>query len=136
MLQMYYLISKTNIPQLDANRKQFIQLQHLDADMRRLFLICEILIEEEKLPESKLYFLEQVNTFDDLIQKYIKITFLLRRMEFSLQEAALKEAIHFLREEQVSICALRKIMNYEVFADKKNKYNEVLKMKMEGEILK
>lgn len=124
------------IPQLDTNSKQFIQLQRLDADVRRLFFICEILAEEEKLPESKLYFLEQINTFDDLIQKYIRITFLLRRLEFPLHEAALKEVATVFKDEQVSICALRKIIDYEIFADKENKYKEILEMKMEGGVLK
>ena len=51
-----FLIEDKYLPQLDADCKQFIQLQRLDADMRRLFLICEILMEENELPGSKLFF--------------------------------------------------------------------------------
>ena len=131
-----FLIEDKYLPQLDADCKQFIQLQRLDADMRRLFLICEILMEENELPGSKLFFLEQVYTFDDLVQKYIRIELLLHRLEFSLPELALQEAIDVLKSEQVSVCALRKIIDYEIFSDKKNIYNEVLKIKKTGGFLK
>ncbi|MCI9546971.1 MAG: hypothetical protein HFH60_09850 [Lachnospiraceae bacterium] len=131
-----FQIEADYLPQLDDGVLQYMQLQLLDADMRRLSLICEILIEENELPESRLFFLEQVENFEDLIGKYVRITFLLRRMEFSLPEEALKEAANMFMEEQVSVCALRKIMDSEIFADKENKYNQALKMKKMGGVLK
>lgn len=127
-----FQIEACYLPQLDDESMQYMQLQQLDADMRRLSLICEILLEEKKLPGSRLLFLEQVEDFDGLIQKYIRITFLLRRLEFTLPEEALEEAANMFAQEQVSVCALRKIMDFEIFADKENKYNEALKMKMMG----
>lgn len=131
-----FLIEDQYLPQLEADRKQFIQLQDLDTDMRRLSIICKILIDEKDQPGGRLFFLEQVNTFDDLIQKYIRIELFLHRLEFSLPETALQEAAAMFLDEHVSICALFKVIDYEVFADKKNKYNEILKMKQAGEILK
>lgn len=131
-----FLIEDQYLPQLDADRKQFIQLQELDADMRRLSIICKILMEENNQPGGRLFFLEQVETFDDLIQKYIRIEFFLHRLEFFLPETALQEAVSMFLSEQVSICALFKVIDYEIFADKEKKYNEILKMKLAGEILK
>ena len=131
-----FLIENQYLPQLNADRKRFIQLPVLDADMRRLFIICEILMEENNQPGGRLFFLEQVDTFDDLIQKYIRIKFFLHRLEFSLPETALQEAAAMLTSDQVSVCALSKVIDYEIFADKENKYNEILKMKLAGEILK
>ena len=51
-------------------------------------------------------------------------------------EKALQEAADMLTSDQVSICAPSKVIDYEIFADKENKYNEILKMKLAGEILK
>ncbi len=102
------------------------QLSQLDADMRRLSVICEIAAAEEKLPAARMFFLERVETFEDLIQKYIRITFLLRRLEFHLPEEALRETAAVLMEEQVSICALRKITNCEIFADGDYVYSQAL----------
>ena len=131
-----FLIEDQYLHQLDADRKQFIQLQDFDADMRRLYIICKILMEEKDEPGGNLFFLEQVDTFDDLIQKYIRIELFLHRLEFSLPEKALQEAADMLTSDQVSICALSKVIDYEIFADKENIYNEILKMKLAGEILK
>ncbi len=131
-----FLIEDRYLSQLDTVSKRFIQLQRLDADMRRLFLICEILTEENKLPESRLFFLEQIYTFDDLIQKYIRIKLFLYRLEFSFPELSLQEAIDMLKSEEVSVCALRKIIDYEIFSDEKNRYDEVLKIKEMGGFLK
>lgn len=131
-----FLIEDQYLPQLDADRKQFIQLHYLDADMRRLYIICKILTEEKDQPGGRLFFLEQVNTFDDLMQKYIRIEFFLHRLEFCLPETALKEVASMFLSEQVSVCALFKVIDYEIFADKEKKYNEILKMKLGGEILK
>ena len=111
-------------------------LFQLDADMCRLFLICEILIEENKLSGDRLFFLEQVNTFDDLMQKYIRIKLFLYRLEFSLPKLALQEAINLLKSEEVSVCALHKIIDYEIFSDEKKKYYEALKIKETGGFLK
>lgn len=131
-----FLIEDQYLQHLDADRKQFIQLQDLDADMRRLSIICKILMEEKNQPGGRLFFLEQVDTFDDLIQKYIRIEFFLHRLEFSLPETALQEAVAMFISEHVSVSALFKVIDYEIFADKENKYNEILKMKLAGEMLK
>lgn len=113
-----FLIEDQYLPQLDADRKQFIQLQDLDADMRRLSIICKILMEENNLPGGRLFFLEQVDTFDDLIQKYIRIELFLHRLEFSLPEKALQEASDMLTLDQISMCSLSKVIDYKIFAYK------------------
>ena len=104
------------------------QLSQLDTDMRKLSIICEIVAAEEKLPAARMFFLERVETFDGLIQKYIWITFLLRRLEFHLPEEALRETAAVLIEERISICALRKITDCELFADGDNVYSQALNM--------
>lgn len=104
------------------------QLSQLDADMRKLSIICEIVAAEEKLPAARMFFLERVETFDGLIQKYIWITFLLRRLEFHLPEEALRETAAVLIDERISICALRKITDCELFADGDNVYSQALNM--------
>ena len=48
-IQSCFLMDDSYLFQLDDESKQYIQLQRLDADMCRLFLICEILIEENKI---------------------------------------------------------------------------------------
>lgn len=135
-IQSCFLMDDSYLFQLDDESKQYIQLQRLDADMCRLFLICEILIEENKLSGDRLFFLEQVNTFDDLMQKYIRIKLFLYRLEFSLPKLALQEAINLLKSEEVSVCALHKIIDYEIFSDEKKKYYEALKIKETGGFLK
>lgn len=103
-------------------------LPQLDADMRRLSFICEIVAAEEKLFGGRLLFLEGVETFEDLIQKYIQITFLLRRLEFQMPKEALMETAALLMEGQVSVCALRKITDSELFADGNFVYSQALKI--------
>ncbi len=103
-------------------------LSQLDADMRRLSIICEIVAAEEKLPGSKILFLENVSTFDDLMEKYIRITLLLRRLELQLPREALEEAIVALIEEQISACALRKITESEIFAKGDYVYSQGLQV--------
>ena len=51
-----FLIEDQYLPQLDAYRKQFIQFQELDADMRRLSIISKILMKKRKQPGSRLFF--------------------------------------------------------------------------------
>ncbi len=51
-----FLIEDLYLPQLDAYRKQFIQFQELDADMRRLSIISKILMKKRKQPGSRLFF--------------------------------------------------------------------------------
>lgn len=93
------------------------QLHQLDADMRRLLIICEIVAAEEKLPGGRLVFLENTASFDDLIRKYIYITFLLRRIELRLPDDALRETADALSGGGISVCALRKITECEIFTD-------------------
>lgn len=43
------------------------RLSQLNVDMKKLEAICEIIISESMLPGGKLIFLENVNSFDELI---------------------------------------------------------------------
>ena len=101
-------------------------LHLLDADMRRLRIICEITAAEEILPGTRSLFLENVDSFDGLIQKYIYITFLLRRLELPLPEVDLEVASAVLKSGRISVCALRKITECETFADPKYVYQQAL----------
>lgn len=103
-------------------------ISQLDAQMRRLSIICEIAAAEEKLPGSRMFFLEGVSDFEDLMEKYIRITFLLRRLEFQLPREALEETAAVLVQEKISICALRKITDSELFARGDYVYSQALKM--------
>lgn len=131
-----FYIADQHLPNLDDNSRSLINLPRLDADMRRLLIICEIMVEEKRTYESKILFLEQVSTFNDLMQKYVRITFLLRRMEFPFSKEVLEETFFMLKEEQVSPCALRKITEYEVFINKEYIYSQALKIKEQGGTLK
>lgn len=93
------------------------RLSQLDADMRRLLIICEIVAAEEKLPGGRLVFLENAASFDDLLWKYVYITFLLRRIELRLPDDALAETAAALAGGGISVCALQKITECEIFTD-------------------
>lgn len=103
-------------------------LQFLDPDIRRLLIIFRIIAAEEKLPGSKLLFLDHTKTFEDLMEKYIYITFLLRRVEFPLSEDAKNETLSILASRQVSICALKEITESELFNDPDYVFNQSLQM--------
>lgn len=103
-------------------------LSQLDAQMLKLSIICEIVAAEEKIPGSRIFFLEGVSTFDDLMEKYIRITFLLRRLEFQLPKEVLEETTAALVEERISVCALRKITESELFAKGDDVYRQALQM--------
>lgn len=102
------------------------QLPQLDADMRRSLIICEIAAAEEKL-EGRPLFLENVDSFHALIEKYVHTTFLLRRIEMYLPEDALAETAEALASGQISICALKKITECEIFADPGYVYQQAIK---------
>ena len=102
-------------------------LPQLDADMRRLRIICEIAAAEAMLPGAEPVFLKNVFSFGDLIHKYIYITFLLRRIDLHMPEQALEEVAATLRGDQISICALRKITECEMFANPGYVYEQALK---------
>lgn len=103
-------------------------LQYLDSDIRKLLIIFRIIAAEEKLPGSRILFLEQVNTFEDLIEKYIYITFLLRRIEFSLSKEAKKEAEEILASGQISVCAIKEITESEIFNDSQYVFNQAIQI--------
>ena len=103
-------------------------LSQLDADMRRLSIICEIVAAEDKLPSSRMFFLEGVSDFDNLMEKYIRISFLLRRLEFQLPQEALAETGAALTQERISVCALRKITKSELFAKGDYVYGQAVRM--------
>ena len=103
-------------------------LQFLDPDIRKLLIIFKIIAAEEKLPGSRIFFLEQVTSFEDLIEKYIYITFLLRRIEFSLSEEAKNETMVILSSGQISVCALKEITESEIFNDSEYVFNQAIKI--------
>lgn len=103
-------------------------LQFLDPDIRKLLIIFRIIAAEEKLPGSRILFLEQVNTFQDLIEKYIYITFLLRRIEFSLSKESKREAKAILASGQVSVCALKEITESELFNDPEYVFHQAIQI--------
>ena len=102
-------------------------LHELDADMRRLSIICEIVAAEAMLPGAEPIFLKNVFSFRDLIHKYIYITFLLRRIDLHMPKQALEEVAAALGGDQISICALRKITECEIFANPGYVYEQALK---------
>lgn len=102
-------------------------LHQLDADMRRLRIICEITAAEEMLPGTRSLFLKNVDSFDSLIQKYITITFLLRRLELPLPEGSLEETSAILQSGLISVCALRKVTECETFANPEYVYQQALR---------
>ena len=103
-------------------------LQFLDPDIRKLLIIFRIIAAEEKLPASRIFFLEQVTSFEDLIEKYIYITFLLRRIEFPLSEEAKIETKTILSSGQISVCALKEITESEIFNDSEYVFNQAIKI--------
>lgn len=104
------------------------QLSQLDVEMCRLSVICEIVAAEEKLLGSRLLFLEYVDTFAELMEKYVYITFLLRRMEFPLSKGAKDETTSVLASGQISVCAIRKITNTELFNNPEYVYSQALQI--------
>lgn len=104
------------------------ELSQLDADMRRLRIICEIAVAEEKLYGGQSAFLQNVNSFEDLIQKYISITFLLRRLEMDFPEDVVGDTETVLEKGNISACAVRKITSCEIFADPEYVCNRALQM--------
>lgn len=104
------------------------QLFQLDADMRRLKIVCEIVAAEEKLSIEESGFLENVASFGDLIQKYIRVTLLLRRLEFDFPETVMEDTVAALAVERISVCAIRKITSCETFADSEYVYNRALQI--------
>ena len=103
-------------------------LQFLDPDIRKLLIIFRIIVAEEKLPGSRIFFLEQVTSFEDLIEKYIYITFLLRRIEFPLSEDAKNETKKILSSGQISVCTLKEITESEIFNDSEYVFNQAIKI--------
>lgn len=103
-------------------------LSQLDVDMFRLSVICEIIAAEEKLSGKGPFFLEQVDTFEELMEKYIYITFLLRRMEFPLSKEAKDETMAVLAGGWISVCAIRKITDTEIFNDAEYVYCQALQV--------
>lgn len=105
------------------------KLSQLHADMRRLKNICEIIMAESLLSGGKLTFLEDVKSFNELIEKYIHITFLLRRLEFQFSENIVENTMEALDSKSISICAIRKITENEIFANPEYVYNQALQIK-------
>lgn len=103
-------------------------LSQLDVDMFRLSVICEIIATEEKLSGEGPFFLEKVDTFQELMEKYIYITFLLRRMEFPLSKEAKDETMAVLAGGGISVCAIRKITDTEIFNDAEHVYSQALQV--------
>lgn len=117
MEQMIQSLDLSYIPQiLSCFPIDGYQLPQLDADMRRAMIVCEIAAAEERLGGRPL-FLENAGSFDGLMQKYIRTTFLLRRIELGLPEDALAETAEMLASGQISACALKKITECEIFSD-------------------
>lgn len=108
------------------------RLPFLDADMRRLEIICEIVMAEVRVFEGKIFFFEGVSIFDDLMKKYVSVTLLLRRIEFHLSDKVMSETALMLRKGKISICAIRKITNCEIFTNPDFVYSRALKMLIEG----
>lgn len=102
-------------------------LHELDADMRRLSIVCEIIAAEAMLPGTEPVFLKNVFSFKDLLHKYIYTTFLLRRIDLHMPEQTLEEVAAALKGDQISICALRKITECEIFANPEYVYKQALK---------
>ncbi len=103
-------------------------LSQLDVEMFRLSVICEIVAAEEKLPGSRLIFLEHVDTFGELMEKYVYVTFLLRRLEFPLSKDAKNETMAVLSGRGISVCAIRKITDTEIFNDTERVYTQALQV--------
>lgn len=104
------------------------RLSQLNVDMKKLEAICEIIISESMLPGGKLIFLENVNSFDELIMKYTHIILMLRRLEFKFPENILEETIDYLLNGSISICAIRKITDCEIFANPEYVYGQALRI--------
>lgn len=103
-------------------------LSQLDVEMFRLSVICEIVAAEEKLLGSRLLFLEYVDTFAELMEKYVYVTFLLRRMEFPLSKEARDDTTSVLASGRISVCAIRKITNTELFNNPEYVYSQALQI--------
>lgn len=103
------------------------RLPMLDADMRRLEMVCEIVAAEEKV-FGECMFLDHVSAFHELIGKYIRITLFLRRLEVCLPDEALEETVSVLVREKISVCAVRKITGCEIFVDPEFVYNRALQI--------
>ncbi len=110
------------------------ELSQLDADMRRLRIICEILLAEDQFPGKGRGFLENVDSFESLIQKYVSITFWLRRLEFHFPEDVMEDTAGVFASGSVSVYAVRKITSCEIFADPEHVCHEALGMMGELEI--
>lgn len=106
----------------------YLEISSMDADMRRLKIICEILLAEQKVPNLEPGFLGCVNSYGDLIQKYIYVTLLLRRTEHNFPKKTLEETIGILINKQISIYAIRKITRNEIFFNPELVYNRALKI--------
>lgn len=104
------------------------KLSQLHADMRRLKIICEIITAESLLSSEKSVFLDNINSFDELIKKYIHTTFLLRRLEFQFPESVIQNTIESLYSDTISICAIRKITENEIFANSEYVYKQAVQI--------
>lgn len=110
------------------------QLSQLDADMRRLRIICEILLAEDQFSGKGRGFLDNVDSFESLIQKYVSITFWLRRLEFQFPENVRQNTAEMFAAGGVSVYAVRKITSCEIFADSEYVYRQALGMMGDFEI--
>lgn len=82
------------------------KIKGLDSDMGRLRVIYDIYQSEHDDGRVKNYFFEPWMTYDQILEKYIKTRFLLRRMELGMNENTYSTLVHDLIDERISLPAL------------------------------
>lgn len=119
--------TENNLNQLIAifEKKGLMQLTlSVSGTITRAKRILEILSEEKKYGYS--LFSESVESFDELMSKYICTVFAIRRIEFEPSDEMVEAAKNYLMQNNISPFVVEKILTEELICDTQKTLSKII----------
>lgn len=96
---------------------------HVVSDVYKLKKIIKILqleVESQEIPFST-----DVSNCEELLNKYLTTTLLIRRIEVGMEEKLIEQTIEYLNRNSISDIAIQNILEKEIFAQKEQVYKYI-----------